>query len=115
LRGVLDYSEVRTASCTNLTSASSQICLSRLDLAGGGFPLSGQSSTKDGEWPTYAADLAGTRYRPLDQINAANFNDLEVAWRFKTDNLGPFPEYKLEGTPLMKVEAVLVLARLRTK
>src|SRR5467141_4158737 len=63
--------------------------------------VSGQSSTKDGEWPTYNADLAGTRYRPLDQINATNFNDLEVAWRFKTDNLGPFPEYKLEGTPLM--------------
>src|SRR5579864_4525670 len=63
--------------------------------------VSGQSGVKDGEWPTYNADLAGTRYRPLDQINATNFNNLEVAWRFKTDNLGPFPEYKLEGTPLM--------------
>ncbi len=62
--------------------------------------LSAQSA-KDGEWPTYAADLAATRYRPLDQINAANFNKLEVAWRFKTDNLGNRPEYKLEGTPLM--------------
>ena len=40
------------------------------------------------EWPTYGADLATTRYRPLDQINASNFNKLEVAWRFKTDNLG---------------------------
>src|ERR1700730_4220892 len=63
--------------------------------------VSGQSRAKDGEWPTYNADLAGTRYRPLDQINASNFNNLEIAWRFKTDNLGPFPEYKLEGTPLM--------------
>jgi quinoprotein glucose dehydrogenase len=62
---------------------------------------SGQSRAKGGEWPTYAADLAGTRYRPLDQINATNFNELEVAWRFKTDNLGTRPEYKLEGTPLM--------------
>ena len=44
--------------------------------------------------------MRGTRYSPLDQINAANFNKLEVAWRFKTDNLGPRPEYKLEGTPL---------------
>src|ERR1019366_3211066 len=43
----------------------------------------------------------GTKYSPLDQINASNFNKLEVAWRFKTDNLGPRPEYKLEGTPLM--------------
>jgi quinoprotein glucose dehydrogenase len=61
----------------------------------------GQSSPKDGEWPTYGADLAGTRYRPLSQINAANFSKLEVAWRFKTDNLGTRPEFKLEGTPLM--------------
>src|SRR6266567_552553 len=56
---------------------------------------------KDTEWPTYGADLASTRYRPLDQINASNFGKLEVAWRFKTDSLGNRPEYKLEGTPLM--------------
>jgi len=56
---------------------------------------------KDTEWAYYSADVRGTRYRPLDQINASNFNKLEVAWRFKTDSLGPFPEYKLEGTPLM--------------
>jgi quinoprotein glucose dehydrogenase len=67
---------------------------------------SGQPSTKTGEWPHYSADLKGTRYSPLDQITASNFNTLEVAWRFKTDNLGPFPEYKLEGTPLM-VKGVL--------
>src|SRR5262245_40694498 len=58
-------------------------------------------STKNGEWPHYTGDLTGARYSPLDQINADNFNKLEVAWRFKTDNLGTRPEYKLEGTPLM--------------
>jgi quinoprotein glucose dehydrogenase len=56
---------------------------------------------KDSEWPVYGADLASSRYRPLDQINASNFSKLEVAWRFKTDSLGNRPEYKLEGTPLM--------------
>src|SRR5438093_6124952 len=65
-----------------------------------------QPSTRNGEWPTYNADLKGTRYSPLDQINASNFNKLEVAWRFKTDNLGPYPEFKLEGTPLV-VKGVL--------
>jgi quinoprotein glucose dehydrogenase len=60
-----------------------------------------QPSTKNGEWPHYTADLKGTKYSPLDQITASNFNKLEVAWRFKTDNLGTRPEYKLEGTPLM--------------
>jgi quinoprotein glucose dehydrogenase len=58
-------------------------------------------STKNGEWTHYTADVRGSKYSPLDQINAANFNKLEVAWRFKTDSLGPRPEYKLEGTPLM--------------
>src|SRR5579883_1171121 len=57
-------------------------------------------STAKGDWPYYTADLKGSKYVPLDQINASNFNKLEVAWRFKTDNLGPRPEYKLEGTPL---------------
>src|SRR5439155_11082991 len=47
------------------------------------------------------ADLANSKYRPLDQINASNFSKLELAWRFKTDSLGNRPEYKLEGTPLM--------------
>jgi quinoprotein glucose dehydrogenase len=68
------------------------------------FALAASSQSqrfKDSEWPTYGADLAATRYRPLDQINASNFSKLEVAWRFKTDSLGNRPEYKLEGTPLM--------------
>src|SRR5437764_950915 len=64
------------------------------------FSAQGQPSTKNGEWWSNAADLKGSRYSPLDQINAGNFNTLEVAWRFKTDILGPRPEYKLEGTPL---------------
>src|SRR5262249_37939159 len=41
------------------------------------------------------------RYAPLDQITGTNFKNLEVAWRFKTDALGPRPEFQLEATPLM--------------
>src|SRR5512132_299704 len=62
---------------------------------------SGIPSTRNGEWPYYTADVRGTKYSPLDQIDARNFDKLEVAWRFKTDHLGTRPEYKLEGTPLM--------------
>src|SRR5438270_1895027 len=61
-----------------------------------GFP-----SLKNGDWFHYTADMHGSRYSQLDQINADNFNKLEVAWRFKTDNLGTRPEFKLEGTPLV--------------
>src|SRR4029077_7656703 len=66
--------------------------------------LSGQSSslptTKNGDWTPYTPDVKGSRHIPLDQIDTNNFAKLEVAWRFKTDNLGTRPEYKLEGTPL---------------
>src|SRR5262245_21830941 len=63
--------------------------------------VSAQRGTTNGEWPTYGGDLGNTKYAPLDQITAANFNSLEIAWRFKTDNLGPRPEFQYEGTPLM--------------
>ena len=65
-----------------------------------------QPSTANGEWPAYAGDIKGTRYSPLAQVDASNFNRLQVAWRFKTDNFGPYPEWKLEGTPIM-VKGVL--------
>ena len=59
------------------------------------------AGTSRGEWPAYHGDLRNHHYSPLSQINAGNFNTLEVAWRVKTDNFGSRPEYKLEGTPLM--------------
>ena len=59
-----------------------------------------KTATNTVNWPTYNADLAGSRYLPLDQINGDNFKNLEIAWRFKTDMFGSRPEYKLEGTPL---------------
>jgi quinoprotein glucose dehydrogenase len=63
--------------------------------------INGQSGAKNGEWRSYGADTGSTHYSPLDQISAANFGKLELAWRFKTDSLGPRPEYQYEGTPLM--------------
>ena len=63
--------------------------------------LDGQQGRRAGEWHSYAADLASTRYTPLDQITADNFDTLEIAWRFKTENLGPVPEYRFQSTPLM--------------
>ena len=61
----------------------------------------GQTGALKGEWRTYGGDLGHTRYAPLDQINAGNFSKLEVAWRFKTDNLGPRLEFNLQSTPLV--------------
>ena len=33
------------------------------------------------EWRSYGSDLAGTKYSPLDQINAQTIGDLEIVWR----------------------------------
>jgi quinoprotein glucose dehydrogenase len=86
------------------------VALSVLFVVLASISLNGQSgatnagrppSTKTGEWPTYGGDLASTRYSPLDQIDASNFGKLEIAWRFKTENLGPRPEFNFQTTPLM--------------
>jgi quinoprotein glucose dehydrogenase len=79
----------------------SLLCLLSLAVLCAASNARAQYSTKNGEWPTYGGDLASTRYAPLDQINADNFSKLEIAWRFKTDSLGPRPEFKFESTPLM--------------
>jgi quinoprotein glucose dehydrogenase len=60
-----------------------------------------RAHNKPGEWTTYGGDLASSRYSPLDQIDKDNFAKLEVAWRFKTDSLGPRPEFNFQSTPLM--------------
>ena len=93
---------VRTA--RRLTAALGMLILAFLAFAprlSSQAPAAAFPSTKNGEWTHYTADVRGSKYSPLEQINGSNFNKLEVAWRFKTDSLGPRPEYKLEGTPLM--------------
>jgi quinoprotein glucose dehydrogenase len=69
-----------------------------------------------GEWRYLNGDPLSTRYSPLDQINAGNFKDLKIAWRWKPA-IGPAPSslggtaqgngdptlaiYKSEVTPIM--------------
>ena len=72
----------------------------------GGAPASAQHGATGGEWRTWAGDLGATRYAPLDQIDAGNFGDLEIVWRYKTGNLGPRPDYNLQSTPLV-IDGVL--------
>src|SRR5215469_11385956 len=88
----------RKISAQRLASVAAVALLSTLGTAAA--QSTGQPSTAKGDWPMYFADPSGSRYTPLDQINASNFNQLQQAWHFKTDNLGGRPEFKLEGTPL---------------
>ena len=70
-------------------------------LALSAFPLQAQPAAPDTDWPVYGGNLGYWRYKPLDQINASNFDRLQVAWQLKTDNLGSRPEYVLQCTPLV--------------
>jgi len=76
-------------------------------LAGATALLAQPAKVRDGDWPMYNRDLAGTRYSPLTQINTGNVTRLKKVWsyRFRTDaeravlraNLGAFSEV----TPLV--------------
>ena len=48
-----------------------------------------------GEWRAYAADKAGSKYSPLDQIDAESVHDLRVVWRQST-----IPESTREGNTM---------------
>ena len=50
------------------------------------FPALAQDA---GEWRYIGGDAGHTRYSPLDQVTADNFEDLEVAWIWRGDNFGP--------------------------
>ena len=43
-----------------------------------------QHGAVDGEWRSYGGDAGSTKYSPLDQIDAGNFGDLEIAWRWQS-------------------------------
>ena len=47
-----------------------------------GLPGSAQQTPSKGEWPSITGGDASTRYSSLDQIDAANFNTLKVAWEW---------------------------------
>ncbi len=40
--------------------------------------------TENGEWRSYGGNIASQKYSPLDQIDAGNFSQLEIAWRWRS-------------------------------
>ena len=60
------------------------IAVITMTASAGSAQRSHRPSTAQGEWPTYGADLASSKYSPQDQIDAGNFTRLRIAWRVKT-------------------------------
>ena len=81
-----------------------------LALAGswGVRPAFAQDDAADGEWRAYGADNRATKYSPLDQIDASNVGQLQIAWARPTVDpsiLGVAPDLAYSNanraTPLM--------------
>lgn len=70
------------------------------------LPAASQYGAPDGEWHTWGGDHGFTRFSALDQINAANVADLQIAWRWRALPLGERPDRNLKATPLM-IDGVL--------
>ena len=84
-------------------------------------PAAAQYDAVDGEWRSYAGDNGSTKYSPLDQIDAGNFDDLRIAWRWQSadgqvdlealresEDDRPISIRGLQATPLM-IDGVLYL------
>lgn len=64
------------------------------------------TSVAEGDWPDYNGNMAAQRYSPLDQINADNVDDLQLAFEFDTRHFGSQQEFTATFTPL-EVDGVL--------
>ncbi len=60
-----------------------------------------QTGTSGGEWRHWGGDAGTTHYSPLDQIHPGNVHELEIAWRWKSENFGARADFNWEVTPLM--------------
>jgi quinoprotein glucose dehydrogenase len=68
---------------------------------------------KPGEWRYWGADAYSTRYSALDQINAANFDSLQVAWKWDAGKYGEDEYYRT--TPLFANGRIFTVATTRRK
>jgi quinoprotein glucose dehydrogenase len=74
-----------------------------------GAPESGKSAAASAStaagWANYGGDPGGTRYSPLTQISPANVGRLQVAWEFRTGELGKgvmdWTRSAFEATPVL--------------
>jgi quinoprotein glucose dehydrogenase len=73
----------------------------------------GVTAVPDREWLANRADAGSTSYSPLAQITRDNVKSLRIAWRWKTDNFGPTPEYYYRATPLMANGVLYTTAGIR--
>ena len=57
-----------------------------------------QTGSTGADWLSIGGDPGGTKYSPLNQIDASNVGKLKVAWRWKSENFGARPDFNWEVT-----------------
>src|ERR1051325_9234156 len=67
------------------------------------------------EWRYWGADAWSTRYSAADQINASNFDSLQVAWRWDASPYGDEVNEYYRTTPLYAKGRLLTVATTRRK
>ncbi len=82
----------RSLAATPLALVAAAACLA--------FALPPTARAQQAEWRYWGSDAASTRYSPLDQIDASNFDRLEAAWMWRGDNFSPDPDPFLRATPI---------------
>ena len=92
---------MRTATVLSMVAALSTVLV--LGTASLGYA---QQGAPDGAWPAYGGDAGSTKYAPLDQINADNVDQLQVAWQWTTSDAPVLAENDLgagafKATPIM--------------
>jgi quinoprotein glucose dehydrogenase len=117
----LDRFTRRTMPPTNPGSLSDEdyaSVLARIRRANG-WPVAASAATPHSgghvstEWLNNRGDLGSTSYSPLDQIDRDNVHSLRTAWRWKSDNFGPTPEFYFRATPLVADGVLYTSAGLR--
>ncbi|MDS1136668.1 membrane-bound PQQ-dependent dehydrogenase, glucose/quinate/shikimate family [Nitratireductor indicus] len=79
--------------------------LIRNEIASDTVPPAGLTASDDTDWRAYGRTSRGTRFAPIDQINADNVKDLEVAWTFRTGD-APDAMAQDQNTPLQVGDTV---------
>jgi glucose dehydrogenase len=98
----------------NLFHSASKAALVLVVTASTALPALAQNgSNPPGEWRYIWGDMSGTRYSPLDQINAANFETLETAWVWRGDNYGANVDGVMRSTPIYADGMVYTVAGTR--
>ena len=82
-------------------------------LFGGALPATAQQGAAGGEWRSYAADVGGSKYSPLDQIGPDNVHDLRVAWRWRSvDHALADEDPELQFNPTLQATPLMIGGRL---